>query len=98
MDQSHVTYWAHKAREVELHCSQCSNPRQCRATYCLSTPCLVSHLQLLPPAALIHVHGDHHLRCLGVNVASSFAIIDGEIGPDDIFPVDSECSFNDHVV
>lgn len=39
-----------------------------------------------------------HLRSLWVNVSSSFAIVDGEIGPDNVFAVDPESSFDDHVV
>jgi len=39
-----------------------------------------------------------HLRSLRVNVPSSFAIVDGEIGPDNVFAVDPESSFDDHVV
>lgn len=39
-----------------------------------------------------------HLRSLRVNVSSSFAIVDGEIGPDNVFAVDPESSFDNHVV
>lgn len=37
-------------------------------------------------------------RSLWVNVSNPFAIIDGEIGPDNVFVVDPERGFNDHVV
>lgn len=39
-----------------------------------------------------------HLRSLRVDVSNPFAIIDGEIGPDNVFVVDPERSFNNHVV
>lgn len=39
-----------------------------------------------------------HLRSLWVNVPSSFAIVDGETGPDNVFAVDPESSFHNHVV
>jgi len=39
-----------------------------------------------------------HSRSFGVNVSSSFAIVDGEIGLDDIFVVDPESCFDSHMV
>lgn len=51
-----------------------------------------------PPAvAPLPAHWGH-LRSLRVNVSNPFAIIDGEIGPNNVFVVDPERSFDDHMV
>lgn len=62
--------------------TQCHPPRPCHH---------------LPTVALLPAHWGH-LRSLRVNVSNPFAIIDGEIGPNNVFVVDSERSFNNHVV
>lgn len=50
-----------------------------------------------PWAAVPHANMDHS-RFLWVNVSSSFAIVDGEIGLDNIFAVDPESCFDSHMV
>lgn len=66
-----------------------SDTRNSKANYCLSATC---HLFIA-----LYRPWDH-LRCFGVNVSSSFAIIDGDVGPHNIFAIDPYCSLNNHVV
>lgn len=61
--------------------------------------CHPSATHALPPPAVAPLPAHWgHLRSLRVNVSNPFAIIDGEIGPDNVFVVDPERSFNNHVV
>lgn len=101
---SHVNPW---------QSSRCAPAKRCPGPHAAGgctpqgTPPSVTRSPRRPPRHLPHrrCHRGHHhpgtpghLRSLRVNVPRPFAIVDGEIGPDNVFAVDPESSFDNHVV